>query len=85
MACGYNRNARGLRISATNRVRNCVVLIEQNRVKLARATSLRKEETLTTMKLIAIITLAAAAISLSACAHKEAPAPTAPVTSSYSK
>jgi hypothetical protein len=38
------------------------------------------------MKLIAIITLAAAAIGLSACAHHEEPAP-APTTthSSYSK
>ena len=36
------------------------------------------------MRILVIITLAAAAISLSACAHKEAPATTA-THSSYSK
>ena len=76
----------GLSNSHRYRGRNCVVLCEQNCVKLPRATSLRKEETLNTMKLIAIITLAAAAISLSACAHKDdTMASTAATKSTYSK
>jgi len=37
------------------------------------------------MRILAIITLAAAAISLSACAHKEEPAPMSTTHSSYSK
>jgi len=37
------------------------------------------------MKLIAIITLAAAAISLSACAHKDTTSSTMATKSSYSK
>ena len=37
------------------------------------------------MKLIAIITLAAAAIGLSACAHKDTAATTTTAHSSYSK
>jgi len=52
--------------------------------KTTASNQLQKGGELQYMRILVIITLAAAAISLSACAHKEAPA-AATTTSSYSK
>ena len=53
--------------------------------KTTASNQLKKGGELQYMRIIAIITLAAAAISLSACAPKEQPSTMAATTKSYSK
>ena len=66
---------------------NCVVVLSHRTCKTLISNQLGKEGKLKHMKMIAIITLAAAAIGLSACAHKETASTSSSTMShsSYSK